>query len=305
MSDADRHAPTARSAHPDAVRLARRAASQWGLQAPEVLSVGTNTVFAAGDAVVLRVSRADTPVMPPPEMSQRLAGAGIRVPMCIDSLSPLDDPATGLSVRALERLIPEGRTDWRETGRMIRRLHELGVDDVASGHRLRRTVDFAHWDFTARLAECRADPPIDLDGATVDALGAAIATIGDLTDLDGPEVICHGDLHPGNTVTTARGTYLLDWDLCATGHPAWDHAPLMTWTQRWGGEERLYEEFASGYGRSYRDSADGERLALGRLLAATLMRVVAARDDPAAAVEAARRLAWWRGDPDAPVWRSA
>jgi hypothetical protein len=39
-----------------------------------------------------------------------------------------------------------------------------------------------------------------------------------------------------------------------------------------------------------------------RLVAATLMRLRAGRADPAAMPEAARRLAYWRGEPDAPPW---
>lgn len=52
--------------------------------------------------------------------------------------------------------------------------------------------------------------------------------------------------------------------------------------------------------RSAPSPGSGRRL---RLLAATLMRLEAGRDDEAAATEAQRRLRWWRGDPDAPMWR--
>ena len=74
----------------------------------------------------------------------------------------------------------------------------------------------------------------------------------------------------------------------------------MTWTERWGGEPGLYEAFADGYGRSLRGDPVAEALAELRLVAATLMRVRAGRNNPAAADEAERRLRWWRGDRDAP-----
>jgi len=40
------------------------------------------------------------------------------------------------------------------------------------------------------------------------------------------------------------------------------------------------------------------------LVAATLMRWKVALVDPAARPEAERRLAYWRGDADAPAWRA-
>jgi Ser/Thr protein kinase RdoA (MazF antagonist) len=118
-------------------------------------------------------------------------------------------------------------------------------------------------------------------------------------------VLCHGDVHPGNVVPTAAGPVLLDWDLLCTGPAAWDHAPLMTWAERWGGVPGTYEAFAAGCGVSMRGDALAESLAQLRLLAATLMRVRAGRSDRAAAVEAEQRLRYWRGEPGAPPWRAA
>jgi len=116
-------------------------------------------------------------------------------------------------------------------------------------------------------------------------------------------VICHGDVHPGNVMQSPEGPVLLDWDLVCRGPRAWDHAALMTWSTRWGGQPDLYERFAAGYGASMRGDALAEALAELRLVAATLMRVRAGRTDPIAAAEAGRRLRYWRGDDDAPVWK--
>ncbi len=101
------------------------------------------------------------------------------------------------------------------------------------------------------------------------------------------------------------GLLLLDWDLLCIGPAAWDHGPLMTWTERWGGEPGTYEAFAAGYGRSMRGDPVAEALAELRLVAATLMRLSAGRRQPGAAAEAEVRLRWWRGDPDAPAWQAA
>ena len=77
---------------------------------------------------------------------------------------------------------------------------------------------------------------------------------------------------------------------------------MMTWTERWGGDAGIYEDFASGYGVSMRGDPEAVAFAELRLVAATLMRVGAGLSDPVAAGEARRRLAFWRGDPEAPIW---
>jgi hypothetical protein len=51
-----------------------------------------------------------------------------------------------------------------------------------------------------------------------------------------------------------------------------------------------------------RGDGQAEAIAELRLVAATLMRVLAGRRDPAARAEAERRLRYWRGEPDAPQW---
>jgi aminoglycoside phosphotransferase (APT) family kinase protein len=117
-------------------------------------------------------------------------------------------------------------------------------------------------------------------------------------------VVCHGDVHPGNVIQSSEGPVLLDWDLLCCGPPGWDHAPLMTWSQRWGGEPGIYESFAEGIGRSMRGDPLAEAIAELRLVAATLMRVLAAQSNPAAVDEAELRLRYWRGDPAAPQWHA-
>ena len=99
---------------------------------------------------------------------------------------------------------------------------------------------------------------------------------------------------------TADGPALIDWDLLCWAPAGWDHGPMMTWHERWGGAAGEYDAFASGYGASLRDDPTTEAFAELRLVAATLMRLKAARRDPSARPEADRRLAYWRGDLDAP-----
>ena len=79
---------------------------------------------------------------------------------------------------------------------------------------------------------------------------------------------------------------------------------MLLRAERWGYPARWYDELAAGYGRSF--AADPTAIAIAelRLVAATLMRLRAGRADAAAMPEARRRLAYWRGDPDAPTWRA-
>ena len=161
---------------------------------------------------------------------------------------------------------------------MIARLHLIDPGDVAGGYPLPFCGDFPWWDFAAVMNEVGGD----LDRRSRAAIRAAIARSLPLLDQQraGDPVVCHGDVHPGNVIQSAQGPVLLDWDLVCRGPAAWDHAPLMTWTERWGGEDGIYEAFADGYGRSFRGDAVAEAIAELRLVAATLMRVRAGASQP-------------------------
>ena len=143
----------------------------------------------------------------------------------------------------------------------------------------------------------------ELDSRALEGLRAAIERHREWLDPERDElVVCHGDVHPGNVMMSADGVVLLDWDLLCLGPRGWDHAPMMTWATRWGGRLGDYEAFAEGYGKSMRGEPQAEAIAELRLVAATLMRVLTGRRDPAARAEAMQRLRFWRGEPDAPQW---
>ena len=117
--------------------------------------------------------------------------------------------------------------------------------------------------------------------------------------------MCHGDVHPGNVAMTADGPVLLDWDLLCPAPPGWDHAMLLR-AAAVGVAGALVRRLRRRL-RPLVAPAIRRPMAIAelRLVAATLMRLRAGRADPAAMPEARRRLAFWRGDPDAPTWRAA
>lgn len=279
--------------------LALTAAERWGLAAPQRLRVGMNAVYLAGEAVV-RVGRPTASTSGAVELAHRLAGVGLRVPMPHHEAAVTDG---SLTASCWERLDadPGAPIEWRELGGMVARLHALGDELVPAGYPCPPATSFPWWDLDAALAELGPD----LDDAAASGLAAAVERHAWWRDASRSEaVVCHGDVHPGNVVQTVDGPVLLDWDLLCRAPRGWDHGPMMTWAQRWGGPVGEYEAFAAGYGWSGRGDPFAEAVAELRLVAATLMRVRAARTDPAARDEAERRLAHWRGASDAPPWRA-
>jgi aminoglycoside phosphotransferase (APT) family kinase protein len=255
-----------------------------------------NAIFAAGD-VVLRVSAPTAPAMASIELTDVLAEAGLRVPTpARHEVVEVDD----VSVTAWVRLVPSGDPiDWVAVGRMVRVVHDLDPAMLPDSVPLPRASAFPWWDFDELLGRVS-----DLiDPSAREGLVAALDRHRGWEDFD-HAVVCHGDVHPGNVVMDARGPVLIDWDLLCSAPPGWDHAPMLTWAERWGGDPRDYADFAVGYGASLADDPTALALAELRLVAATLLRLDAARRDPTALPEARRRLAHWRGDPDAPAWQA-
>lgn len=279
-----------------ATRAAQAYASAHGLQQPVLLRVAMNAIFAAGRDVVLRVGHTTAPPEHAANLAERLLDAGVRVPHQLGQPAAVD----GLAVAAVERIHPSGTVDWVAVGRMIRRVHQLDVAEVAALSPLPRADRFPWWRFDEMLDEL-AD---DLDPAAVDGLRAAVdqhlPTLRAVADED--LVVCHGDVHVGNVLASTSGPVLLDWDLVCAGPPHWDHGALATLASHWGGDPHVLRQFVAGYGADLSLDPLGQAIAQLRLVAATLLRVGAGRSDPAARAESERRLRTWRGDPSAPAW---
>jgi hypothetical protein len=277
-----------------ATHAATTAAGRWRLDPPVLLRAGMNAIFASGRSV-LRVSAPTAPAGVSLELADFWQRRGVSVPRPTrDDVVVVD----GLSVTAWERVdaTPEP-IDWTRVGELVRRVHETDPSALPASVPLPSPTAFPWWDFEALLE--RAGPA--LDAAAREGIGAAIERHRRWREFD-EVVVCHGDVHPGNVLMRADGPVLLDWDLLCIGPPAWDHGPMLTWTERWGGRPGEYEAFARGYGHSFRGDPAATAIAELRLVAATLMRVAASITDPGARDEAERRLRFWRGDPHAPPW---
>ena len=268
----------------------------WGLPPPVLLRVGMN-----GD-LHRRRRRAARRTGRPPTGGGRsswptlLRRAGVRVP----APARPDAFADGeLTVTAWERLeLVDAEPDWRAVGRdgargarprpgeragrlpaaARRRRSRGGIRRAARRRRRRRS--------TTRRRD-------GLDAAIERHRGWA----GGADD-----VVCHGDVHPGNVVDDGRrpGAARLGPAVrrrrrrgttpCCCAAPLGLAGPRGTTTSP-----------PATAGR-WPDDPTAEAIAELRLVAATLMRLRAGRADPAAMPEARRRLALWRGDPDAPLW---
>jgi len=280
----------------DVWAAARAAAAHWDLRPPVLIRFGMNGIFNAG-GVVLRAGRVTAAPSAGVELAARLRDAGVRVPLPART----DAVRHGeLTVTAWERLeLVDAEPDWRAIGAMVRTVHELSPDTVPSGYPLPRGCDFPWW----RFDELLADVGDLLDDAARAGIDDAITRADGWSRDAAEEVVCHGDLHPGNVAMTRDGPVLVDWDLLCRAPPGWDHAMLLR-LPRWGWPDAWYDDFAAGYGWSLRDDPTAVAIADLRLVAATLLRLRAGRADPGAMPEARRRLAFWRGDPDASVWRA-
>lgn len=279
-----------------AERVAALAAARWGLDRPVPIRVGMNGIYAAGDEV-LRVGEPSVPAVVSLRLADFWLARGISVP----------EPARrdvfetdGLSVTSWRRIEPSaGDVDWAAVGAMIAAVHAVDPAELPAGVPLPYPEHFEWWHLDELLASV-ADL-VDDDARA--GLRAAIDAHRTWVH-DDERVVCHGDVHPGNVMMTAAGPVLGDWDLLCWAPRGWDHAPLVTWHERWGGHATTYPDFCRGYGRSLADEPTTVALAELRLAAATLMRLRAGRSDGAARAEARRRLAYWRGEPDAPTWRA-
>ena len=120
--------------------LARQAAHEWDLPEPVLVRVGMNSLFTAGDEVMLRVGRRHVSAESERHFLTSVSALGVRTPRTIADT----DMPDGLFATAVERTHAHGEVDWREVGAMIRHVHSLDPSEMPG---LPWCADFPHWQF--------------------------------------------------------------------------------------------------------------------------------------------------------------
>jgi hypothetical protein len=281
------------TAPPEHGRAARYVARSLGHDNAYLVRVNVASLWHAGD-LAIRVS--------PPHDGPDIVGlAELALEHGVPTAEPIVDASAtvdGLQVTVWRWLAAiDAPIDWCSVGTVVRRLHGIGHREVRrAGLHLRTVTDVEGDRIRSRLAQLdgHADCAVlSLLSRRADALLAA-ATERPC----GADVLLHGDLNPGNVMTTPAGPVLVDWELARTGAPEWDHTPLLVHVRRFGVDAGRYEDFVRGYGRPV-DAARTETMCRLRELSITLgqLRRSAFGSQPADREEAQVRLRYWT-DPD-------
>jgi Ser/Thr protein kinase RdoA (MazF antagonist) len=289
-----------RPTHDQALRLAAMAARRHGIKDPvQPIRAGDNHVFRAGD-VVVRVAPQSADVSSQVALAKWLASEGFPV------AAPLADAhvADGakLSLWQFVHADADRPIDFRQLGEVIARLHRVPPARLTDVVALPFCGDAEWLAVEENLAAAEAANLVDAGGLA--ALRRACVALRGWHDRARQDalVVCHGDVHPRNVLMRGDEVVIIDWDAICTGPPAWDHAALMTWADRWGGAAKTYPDFARGYGADLRESPVAQELAALRLLAPTINMIRNGAGNPTYAAEAKLRMRYWLGDPAAPQW---
>ena len=245
------------------------------------------------DGAVLRVGHFTSDPSTAQRLATMLREAEFRVP---DVIATWQQDDTGLGVIAYEVVQETGQaTDWREVGRIIRRLHtDIAPSEIPTGYPIATPTHLPWWNFGAILTRLEATALVP--SQQLSTLHEAAERGAEWTNIveTTPNVLTHGDIHPGNILMSEDGPVLIDWDLLSTASPLWDHVPLKAWsTPPWQGNPDAYTAFAAGYGAVDWESDSLDVVVEMRNLAATVMKLIASASTGIIDEEATRRLEYW------------
>jgi len=222
-----------------------------------IASGRTAEIFAWGDGLVLKLTRADFPshLADQEWQNARIAWqSGARVPKPVEIIDVsgrrgvvferVDGPTM---TRCMQKEPLRIKAYARQLASLHVELHTISAPELPSRHQ--RVV----W---------------NLERSTVLPQHLKAAIYRQLTKLPDDDTICHGDFHPENILLTERGPAIIDWEGCMHGSPAADVAAtcllLRTVTislKGWRGW--ILRQYVGLFVRTYQ--AEYARLAPGRL----------------------------------------
>jgi aminoglycoside phosphotransferase (APT) family kinase protein len=278
--------------------LALEVAASLGLGPIELIRSGQNHVFASLDAVI-RVSPLSANVDFQVALARQLLDAGVPVARPVAEAIHYETA----KITIWERVRPtEESIDFHQFGAAIAKLHTLNVHQLSPAQPLPLFGEASWLQVEPNLAAIAVTGVLRADDLSI--LAAACDRVRGWDTKRAPDnlVVCHGDVHPQNALMSHGQIVIIDWDTLCLGPPEWDHAALMSWSTRWGGDASDYQAFADGYGRDFSSQDSAQLQSQVRLLAPTINLASRAIHHPRLASELERRMQYWRGDSNPSNW---
>jgi aminoglycoside phosphotransferase (APT) family kinase protein len=253
------------SDHPPWETAARVALRRLGPEPSHIqlMRLGSTALFRSGN-VAVRVGGTMTEMRRNLRVADAFAKAGVPALRAIID-EPLD--VDGLCVTVWPWVEGGSLPSSHWLGATARCLHdrsaEIGERLDHSGVPLGSFVDEETRKVRLRvsLAMARADGAVDVSPILERLADVELA----LADRDASaEVVVHGDLYQGNTVSDQGSTMLIDFDMVAVGPPSADAAPEVVRERRFPSSGASYQRFVDGYGAEPEGSELLEHLVLLR-----------------------------------------
>ncbi|MFJ4679068.1 phosphotransferase family protein [Kitasatospora sp. NPDC088783] len=254
--------------------------------AAQLIRALDNGVWRLSGGIVARVHQPGTETSARNEIrgTYWLYGHGIPVPL---PRRPTPVIAADRPVTFWTDLGPGSPANPADTAQMLRTVHQL---PAPADFTLPTHNPFAR--FPAQIAAAHTT------SENKDWLTAHAARLREqwLT-LDWPTHSCviHGDAGPGNTMATAAGTFLIDWERISIGHREWDQATAAWHRDTFGASPDDYTAFAHVYGSDVTTWPGYTLIRDVRSLCTTLFALRHATASPEARTEADHRLACIQG----------
>lgn len=301
-----------------ATRAAVEACELYSLEPPLLLRISHAAVYASGEHIV-RVEQRGRPVWSGESLvalTRYVATQGVRTAAPVFDLLPLiiDDLHVTFYRRVLEQTEMPDLDKTVLLGEQLAVLHD--VTSVEHVHRL--NMDAINLDFPSATIErtvmslekinemgSKALSPDDIEFllARVGTMGEeAMANLRVHREATGGRdlAVIHGDSHLGNVLSVEDGIILLDFEHTAVAERFFDHLHVLLADQVFADSD-LYQSFVEGYGEDYSNFPSIENWL--KIVAVSYLTWTASVGEHSLLhrEEARRRMAWWRGDADAPT----